>query len=106
MKYQPGSVFLYHSNKESVAHPYVIIRVIDEDNVEAVGLTTNKKKLGLPGNIILDKNEAGLEESIVNVANVVIIKISNLNEPVGYLSETRIEEIKNGIEFLNKITTR
>ncbi|MCA9383997.1 type II toxin-antitoxin system PemK/MazF family toxin, partial [Candidatus Dojkabacteria bacterium] len=74
--------------------------------VEAVGLTTNKKKLGLPGNIVLDKDEAGLEESIVNVANVLIIKISNLNEYLGSLSEARVEEIKNGIEFLNKITAR
>ena len=83
-------------------HPHVIIN-LDINTATVVAITTNQKKANLPGNTILDAGEGGLEKpSIVDVAKVYEVSLDELNEYIGSLEETRIEEIKQGIKFLKK----
>ncbi len=86
--------------EESVAHPYVVIR-LSSLTADVCALTTNQNKSNMPGNVILDFGEGDLEkQSIVEVSKVARVNKSYLTKFVGKLSEERVEEILKGIRFL------
>lgn len=87
---------------ETIPHPYVIIN-IDKDNITMCALTTNKNKAKMPGVIILNPGEGNLKkESIVEVYKQQTINKSELKEYIGTLSKDRVEEILNGIGFIQR----
>ena len=85
-----------------IAHPFVVIQVKDSYAI-VCGITTNQKLANMPGNFVLDIGEGNLEkESIVDVANILTISFDRLEEFIGRLSPKRVEQIHNGIKFLEK----
>lgn len=96
-----GDIYWITSNEE-IAHPQVIIEV-EGDVLTVVSITTNMKKTEMPGNVLLDLSEGNLEkQSIVEVSKVLSINKSQLKEYIGSLSQNRVNEIKNGIGFIDR----
>lgn len=88
--------------EEEIPHPRVIIN-INENNITVCSLTTNQKKVDMPGNVILVPGEGNLDRpSIVEVSKVLTIDKSQLGEYIGTLSEERVKQILNGIGFLER----
>ena len=93
-------------------HPHVVIQKdiithAHKDTVMLCALTTNMKKVNLPGNILLEVGEANLpKQSIVDVARVITVEKTRLGEYIGSLSEQRVEQVLAGIKFLQKMTER
>lgn len=64
-------------------------------------LTTNLRRGEAPGNVRLNKGEAGLkQESVVNVSKIFTVDKSHLNEKIGTLSAKRLVQIVKGIELV------
>ncbi|MBD2257158.1 type II toxin-antitoxin system PemK/MazF family toxin [Pseudanabaena sp. FACHB-2040] len=93
-----------------IPHPYVIL----QDNlfnhsrlptVVACALTTNPKRVGLPGNVALEAGEAGLpKRSVVEAGKLTSLQKTQLGPYIGTLTEARVTEILDGIRFLQRIT--
>ncbi|MCI0712365.1 MAG: type II toxin-antitoxin system PemK/MazF family toxin [Chloroflexi bacterium] len=90
-----------------IAHPHVIIEddKLNHDpliiTVTVCALTTNTRKISIPGNILLEAGEANLlKTSIVEVSKVSTIDKSQLGEYIGTLSEKRVHQILAGIKFV------
>jgi mRNA interferase MazF len=83
-------------------HPDVVIDM-QNNSVMVCAITTNMNKLSLPGNVILESGEGNLQkQSIVEVAKQYTVDESQLGEYIGYLSQERVKEIKEGIGFINR----
>lgn len=92
--------------EKGIPHPYVIV----QDNlfnhsrihtVVACALTSNIKRVDLPGNVLLDKGEANLpRQSVVEVSKVSSIEKTRLGDYIGSLSEQRVNQILAGMKFL------
>ena len=66
-----------------IPHPHVVIQV-DEKTVMVCALTTNAKKISMPGNIPLDMGEGNLPKaSIIEVAKVITIDKGLLGDRIG-----------------------
>ncbi len=93
-----------HKFASAYPHPHVVI----EDKLNTVvlcAITTNMKKVNLPGNILLEAGEANLpKQSIVDVSLASTVKKTALGEYIGSLSKQRIDQILAGIEFLQRMT--
>lgn len=102
MELKKGNIYWLKLSEESVAHPYVVIDIKNE-LIRVVAITTNQKKLVMPGNVLLEKNEGNLvKHSIVEVAKNFEINKSQLGKYIGDISEKRVKEIQNGIGFLQR----
>lgn len=63
--------------------------------------TSNVSLANAPGNVRIFKGEANLPESTVaNVSQVVTVNKTDLKEKIGRLSNTRIDEVVDGIKYL------
>ena len=93
-------------------HPYVVIQddAINHSRVETVvlcALTTNMKKINMPGNVLLSEREANLpRQSIVVVSQVVSVRKETLGEYVGSLSTKRIAQVFAGLKLLENMSER
>ena len=89
-------------------HPYVVVQddLFNHSRVETVivcALTSRLDKVSLPGNVLLEMGEAGLEkQSVVEVSKVSSVKKGLLGDLIGRLSEERIEQIMAGMRFLQE----
>lgn len=104
MEYKVGEIFWVNTNRK-FSHPHIIIKTSNQLKavVTVCKITTNQKKSYLPGNIILEIGEGNLPKpSIIDVSDVSDIQIRNLGEFIGVLSEHRVEEIWQGIRFLER----
>ena len=64
-------------------------------------LTTNLRRATAKGNVLLDENEADLDEqSVVNVSQTIGIDKTELGEYIGTLSKSRVREIVRGINII------
>lgn len=101
MTINPGDIYWLQSRSD-FPHPYVVIQINDSaGTITACALTSNLKKLNMPGNILLDAGEANLSrQSVVEVSKSVTIEKSQLGEYIGTLSETRLQQIHSGIRFV------
>lgn len=87
-------------------HPHVIVQnnLFNRSNIKTVlvcPLTTNLKRAGAPGNVLLDKDESNLpRQSVVNVSQLFTVDKTQLDEYVGTLSAKRVTEILNGIKLV------
>jgi mRNA interferase MazF len=94
------------------AHPYVVVQddLFNHSRVNSVvvcALTTNLKMAALPGNVLLDTNEANLEKSsVVVVSKISTVEKSKLGDYVGSLDSRRIKQILAGIRFLQTMESR
>lgn len=100
----PGDVYwLQHDaldDQPQIAHPQVVVGV-DGDTVTVCALTTNMRKVSMPGNVLLDVGEGGLvKRSIVEVSKVAVIPAARLGAYVGTVSARRVEQIRAGARFV------
>ena len=86
--------------------PYLIIQnnAFNRSRINTVvvcSVTSNLRRAGDPGNVLLVPGEANLpEQSVVNVSQILTIDKSQLRERVGTLSGERIREVLRGINLL------
>jgi mRNA interferase MazF len=86
--------------------PYLIVQndAFNRSRINTVvmcSLTSNLRRAGDPGNVLLFPGETNLpEHSVVNVSQIVTIAKSQLRERIGVLSGERVLEILRGINLL------
>ena len=84
-------------------HPHVVIQnnVFNRSRINTAmvcALTSNLKRGGAPGNVLLNKGEGKLKkQSVVNVSQVFTVDKSQLVEKIGTLSADRVREILEGL---------
>lgn len=87
--------FLYWLKTESkFPHPYVIVKINEDQSLLVCGITTNMKKLNMPKIIFLEAGEGNLpKQSIIETYNTVTVNKTQLGEFIGALSEERVNQI-------------
>ena len=91
-----------------IPHPYVIVQVSapDHDNrgrVTACAVTSNIKRVSMPGNVLIEAGEANLpRRSVVEVAKVVSLDQAQLGEYIGSLGERRMTQLLAGMQFVRQ----
>ena len=86
-------------------HPHVIVQnnLFNRSLIRTImvcPLTSNLKRAEAPGNVLLQRGEAGLpKQSVVNVSQVFTVDKAQLAEYIGTLSLHRVREIVQGIEL-------
>jgi mRNA interferase MazF len=94
----------------SHTHPHVVIQdnAINHSRVSTLvvcALTTNAKRVNLPGNVLLEAGEANLpRQSIVVVSQVSTVEKAQLGNYIGSLTQARIDQILAGMRFLQRIS--
>ena len=103
-----GSIYwLEHPTEEEpdIAHPHVVVQgnVLNHSRLNMVvvcALTSNIKRVTIPGNVLLEAGEANLpRQSVVEVSKVSTVEKSQLGEYIGSLTHQRINQILEGIRF-------
>ncbi len=92
-----------------IPHPHVVIQQDTLNQNPTVGtvvicaLTTNARKISIPGNVLLELGEANLpRQSAVEVSKVSTIEKTQLGQYIGTLSEQRVSQILAGIRFVQR----
>lgn len=86
--------------------PYLIVQnnAFNSSRINTVvvcGLTSNLRRAGDPGNVLLFPGEAVLpEQSVVNVSQIVTLDKSQLRTRIGALSPERVREVLRGIDLV------
>lgn len=86
--------------------PYLIVQndAFNSSRINTVvvcSLTSNLRRGGDPGNVLLFPGEADLpEQSVVNISQIVTLDKSQLRERIGALSPERVREVLRGINLL------
>lgn len=89
-----------------IRHPFVVIQdnVFNHSRIDTVvvcALTSNMKRANLPGNVLLEIGEANLpKQSVAEVSKASTIHKTQLGEYIGSLNARRIEQILDGMRFL------
>lgn len=87
-------------------HPHLVVQndVFNASRINTVvvcALTSNLKRAAAPGNVLLNKGEAGLpKQSVVNVSQLFTVDKSQLGEKIGCLSAKRLAEVLAGLGLL------
>jgi len=73
--------------------------------VVVCALTTNIKRVNIPGNVLLEAGEANLlRQSIVVVSQVSTVEKAQLGEYIGSLTKVRVDQILAGMRFIQRLT--
>ena len=94
-----GSGRAYH-------HPHVVIQnnVFNRSRINTVVvcvLTSNLRRAGAPGNVLLEEGEANLpQRSVVNVSQITTVDKGDLGERIGTLSRRQVRSILDGVELV------
>lgn len=86
-------------------HPHVVIQnnLFNRSGIATVlvcPLTSNLARAESPGNVLLDRNEAGLSKrSVVNVFQLFTADKADLTEYIGTLSPRRVRQILDGVRL-------
>ena len=100
MTIQPGELYWLQGDESDLAHPHVVVQV-DGHRVTLCALTTNLKRVSLPGNVLLEAGEGGLSrQSLVEVSKRSTVDSAQLGDSIGALSAARVEQILAGIRFV------
>ena len=89
-------------------HPHVVIQnnLFNQSRINTVvvcALTSNLKRAGAPGNVLLETDEADLpKQSVVVVSQLFTVDKSQLDEYSGTLSARRVRQILDGIRLLTE----
>ena len=95
---------------EGYPHPHVVIQedIINHSRIQTVvvcSLTTNIKRVNIPGNVLLEAGEANLlRQSIVVVSQVSTVEKAQLGEYIGSLTKERVDQILAGMRFIQRLT--
>ena len=111
MEIDQGDIYWYDPGEPRGSSPaFVRPVVVVQNNVFnhgalgtalACALTTNLRRAKAPGNVLLDENEADLpKQSVVVVSQVLTVDKLELQEKIGTISKSRIDEIVEGIKLL------
>ena len=74
------------------------------NTVVMIAITTTLKFGELPGNVVLQKNEANMpRKCVVNVTQVKSVDKQSLMEKIGTLSGERMTEVYDGIKLVMSI---
>jgi mRNA interferase MazF len=90
------------------AHPHLVVQddVFNQSRVSTVivcALTTNLTRAKEPGNVLLEPGEGGLpHQSVVVVSQIDSIERGRLGERIGSLSQARVEQVLEGLRFLQR----
>lgn len=83
-----------------IPHPHVVIQH-DDPTVVVCALTSNLKRVNMPGNVLLEVGEGNLpKQSVVEVSKAATIDKALLGEYIGTLTERRVHQILAGIRFV------
>jgi mRNA interferase MazF len=86
-------------------HPHVVVQndlfcASKVNTVIVCEITSNLSKADAPGNVHLEKGEAGLpKESVVNVSRVFTVDRRDLIEPIGSLPGERLSKVLEGLDL-------
>jgi mRNA interferase MazF len=89
-------------------HPHLVIQnnLFNRSRINTVvvcTLTSNMKRAGAPGNIVLRKGEANLpKKSVVNITQIFTVNKSDLTEKIGTLSKKQVFQVLKGIRLLTE----
>ena len=89
-------------------HPYVVIQnnVFNQSRINTVvvcALTSNLKRAGAPGNVLLDAGEANLpKQSVVLVSQIFTVDKAQLRDYIGSLPKRRIRQLLAGVQLLTE----
>jgi mRNA interferase MazF len=89
-------------------HPHLVIQnnLFNRSRINTVvvcTLTSNMKRAGAPGNIVLSKGEANLpKKSVVNITQIFTVNKSDLSEKIGTVSKKRFFQVLQGIRLLTE----
>lgn len=87
-------------------HPHVVVQddVLNASRIHTVvvcALTSRASAAHEPGNVALEPGEGGLPKpSVVVVSQIASIERSRLGERIGSLSPARVDQILEGLRFL------
>jgi mRNA interferase MazF len=102
-----GDVYWLQPGLEAgIPHPHVVIQdtVLNHTPINTVvvcAVTSNIKKVSIPGSVLLEAGEANLpKQSVVEVSKAQTVDKTQLGEYIGSLSEARIQQILDGMRFL------
>jgi mRNA interferase MazF len=90
---------------DNYAHPHVVVQddVFNHSRIETVvvcALTSNLHRATEPGNVLLEAGEGDLpKQSVVVVSQIVSVAKARLGEPIGALSQARVEQVLAGLRF-------
>jgi len=89
-------------------HPPVVIQnnLFNRSRINTVvvcALTSNLKRAKSPGNVMLDVGEANLtKQSVVNITQIFTIDKMQMDEYIGSVSKTRLDQILDGIRLITE----
>jgi mRNA interferase MazF len=89
----------------SYSHPHVVVQddVFNHSRITTVvvcALTSNLHRASEPGNVLLEVGEGYLpKQSVVVVSQVSSVDKARLGERIGWLSDTRVEQVLAGMRF-------
>jgi mRNA interferase MazF len=89
-----------------IPHPHVVVQdnLFNHSRIDMVvvcALTSNLKRVSMPGNVLLDEGEGDLpKQSVVETSKISAVAKTQLGEYIGSLSESRIKQILSGLRFL------
>ena len=95
-----------HGSEPAYRHPHVVVQnnvfnISKINTVVVCALTSNVKKAGTPGNVLLRKGEANLpKESVVNITHLLTANKTDLQEKIGSVPASKTREIIEGIKLL------
>lgn len=101
-----GDVYWVKLENSDISHPHVILQddVFNHSRISTVivcVLTSNIKRVSMPGNVLLDAGEANLpRQSVVEVAKVSTLEKTQLGDYIGALSPRRVDQILAGMRFI------
>jgi len=90
------------------SHPNVVIQnnMFNHSDIHTVivcGLTSNLKRAAVPGNVLLEAEEANLsKQSVVIVSQVFTVDRTQLGEYIGTLSKKRVRQVLDGLRLMTE----
>lgn len=99
-----GDIYWLPVEADAIPHPHVIVEEREEDSsFKLCAITSNLKRLSLAGNVLLEAGEANLTRaSVVEVSKTREAHPAELGAYIGRLSAQRLEEILDGIRFVER----
>lgn len=91
--------------KDTIRHPHLVLQedVFNASRVPTVvvcALSTHLQKATEPGNVLLDEAEGGLpRRSVVVVSQLSVVDKSALQDRIGTLTDSRVEQVLAGLRF-------
>ena len=105
-----GDIFWIASEDPAVpyAHPHVVVQddVLNASRIATtvvVALTSQLASASEPGNVLLDAGEGDLpQRSVAVVSRIMAVDKTRLGARIGALSSARVDEILDGLRFLQR----